>query len=155
MTLHSRTLAALLVLSLAAGVASADEDSKSGGDLQPVTPIGRYQLPFFQNYRQDGFCYALASDGRSVVMTSHGPLTVYDLTPSRQPNNTVRQLMVENAYFNQGAVAFSPDGKTVAAVGPGPFRSPGKVDDAEPQSFSSLTFLHSTAEPSSVAGPAC
>src|SRR5262249_49235181 len=88
-------IVAMVLLLAVAWPARADEDDEKVGELQPVTPTGQYHIPNFQNYGHSDFGYALAPDGKSVVVGSHGNfLLVYDLM-RRKEMQQPKQLMLE------------------------------------------------------------
>jgi hypothetical protein len=107
----------LLVLG-PAGLGAAD-DSEGGGDLQPIAPVARFQIPNFRNFgmMNDLGC-ALSPDGKSVAVTTHGNFVMlYDLLKSKEQVQP-RQIMVENHQFHNSPLAFTPDGKSLVAAGP-------------------------------------
>jgi WD40 repeat protein len=107
----NRWLAALLVLVMGGTVRAADD-----GDFQPVAPSSRFRIADFRDYyggRDEGG-WAIAPDGKTIVMSMRGPVMLYDLVKRKKPRQP-RNLLMDNQIYGL-QVAFAPDGKTVVGI---------------------------------------
>src|SRR6516225_803404 len=117
MTTAQRILAIVLFLAVALQ-ARADEDDDKTGELQPVTPTAQYQIPNFQNYGPGDFSYALAADGKSVVVSGHGNwLMVHDLVRRKEPHQGKQLMLDQQVQMYNASLAFAQDGTLLAGGG--------------------------------------
>jgi WD domain, G-beta repeat len=105
---------ALLCLLAAAAPAAAEEPARPA-ELQPLVPVSHRRLANDQRYYYGGNdgSFALSPDGNLLVMGNGSVLTVHDLTSTKTPRQP-RQVPLANMYLSNSAMAFAPDGKTVA-----------------------------------------
>ena len=108
------TLAALFTVC----VAMARSGDEPGRDLVPVMPIGQSRLfdpRYYAGPQENPF--ALSPDGKYAVGTSGGSqLMVYELNKSPLNRQQGRLLQTDNPNFYRPALAFAPDGKTLAGM---------------------------------------
>jgi hypothetical protein len=117
MTSAPRILALALLLGVSVLV-RADEDDDKTGELQPVAPSAQYQIPNFQNYGPGEFSYALAADGKSVVVSGHGNwLMVHDLVRRKEPHQGKQLMLEQQVQMYNASLAFALDGTLLAGGG--------------------------------------
>ena len=106
-------LAALLA-SLTPGLplawASNDDDP-----LKPTSPVAQVKIADFRNYGSGG-SFTLSPDGKTLASAMNNSLILYDLTSPTHASQG-KHLALGNLYFMESAIAFSADGKLLAALG--------------------------------------
>jgi hypothetical protein len=116
----NRTTAGLMVLALSGFAVGAGDDR----DLQPVRPSGQFNINEEREYygSRDSGVYALSPDGQTAATATRGPVMLFDLV-KRKKANQPRTLTSDERNFSSMALAFSPDGKTIAGVSPDQYGS--------------------------------